>query len=106
MCFKFRGCVSTEAPGFSNTSLIILHQLEDKMKAHSFLVDFIHQVSARRWGRAGHCSAGPWSAPPGSGAGVRWILHVLFLFSNLKVNKSRAVWRPITPSIKVALKIR
>ena len=38
-------CVSTEAPGFSNTSLIILHQLEDKMKAHSFLMDFIHQVS-------------------------------------------------------------
>ncbi|XP_045393001.1 nuclear pore complex protein Nup133 isoform X2 [Lemur catta] len=33
-----------EAPGFSNTSLIILHQLEDKMKAHSFLMDFIHQV--------------------------------------------------------------
>ena len=38
-------CVSPEAPGFSNTSLIILHQLEDKMKAHSFLMDFIHQVS-------------------------------------------------------------
>ena len=37
--------VSPEAPGFSNTSLIILHQLEDKMKAHSFLMDFIHQVS-------------------------------------------------------------
>ncbi|KAK1327991.1 hypothetical protein QTO34_012413 [Cnephaeus nilssonii] len=36
--------VPEEAPGFSNTSLIILHQLEDKMKAHSFLVDFIHQV--------------------------------------------------------------
>lgn len=43
--FKFCYCVSTEAPGFSNTSLIILHQLEDKMKAHSFLMDFIHQVS-------------------------------------------------------------
>ncbi|XP_069911983.1 nuclear pore complex protein Nup133 isoform X3 [Oryctolagus cuniculus] len=37
--------VPEEAPGFSNTSLIILHQLEDKMKAHSFLMDFIHQVS-------------------------------------------------------------
>uniref|UniRef100_A0A6I8N949 Nucleoporin 133 n=1 Tax=Ornithorhynchus anatinus TaxID=9258 RepID=A0A6I8N949_ORNAN len=36
--------VPEEAAGFSNTSLILLHQLEDKMKAHSFLVDFIHQV--------------------------------------------------------------
>ncbi|KAK2489336.1 hypothetical protein MC885_004420 [Smutsia gigantea] len=36
--------VPEEAPGFSNTSLIILHQLEDKMKAHSFLMDFIHQA--------------------------------------------------------------
>ncbi|XP_077005521.1 nuclear pore complex protein Nup133 [Tamandua tetradactyla] len=36
--------VPEEAPGFSNTSLIILHQLEDKMKAHSFLMEFIHQV--------------------------------------------------------------
>ncbi|XP_040843996.1 nuclear pore complex protein Nup133 isoform X2 [Ochotona curzoniae] len=36
--------VPEEAPGFSNTSLIILHQLEDKMKAHSFLMDFIHHV--------------------------------------------------------------
>nr|XP_020137035.1 nuclear pore complex protein Nup133 isoform X2 [Microcebus murinus] len=36
--------VPEEAPGFSNTSLIILHQLEDKMKAHCFLMDFIHQV--------------------------------------------------------------
>uniref|UniRef100_A0A8D1GUV7 Nuclear pore complex protein Nup133 n=1 Tax=Sus scrofa TaxID=9823 RepID=A0A8D1GUV7_PIG len=44
-------CVSTEAPGFSNTSLIILHQLEDKMKAHSFLMDFIHQVGL--FGRLG-----------------------------------------------------
>lgn len=44
MCFRFCCCISTEAPGFSNTSLIILHQLEDKMKAHSFLMDFIHQV--------------------------------------------------------------
>ncbi|XP_006757730.2 PREDICTED: nuclear pore complex protein Nup133 [Myotis davidii] len=36
--------VPEEAPGFSNTSLIILHQLEDKIKAHAFLMDFIHQV--------------------------------------------------------------
>ncbi|XP_059533385.1 nuclear pore complex protein Nup133 isoform X1 [Myotis daubentonii] len=36
--------VPEEAPGFSNTSLIILHQLEDKMKAHAFLMDFVHQV--------------------------------------------------------------
>ncbi|XP_003791033.1 nuclear pore complex protein Nup133 [Otolemur garnettii] len=36
--------VPEEAPGFSNSSLIILHQLEDKMKAHSFLMDFIRQV--------------------------------------------------------------
>ncbi|XP_008049307.2 nuclear pore complex protein Nup133 [Carlito syrichta] len=36
--------VPEEAPGFCNTSLIILHQLEDKMKAHSFFMDFIHQV--------------------------------------------------------------
>uniref|UniRef100_A0A8C2R1S0 Nucleoporin Nup133/Nup155-like C-terminal domain-containing protein n=1 Tax=Capra hircus TaxID=9925 RepID=A0A8C2R1S0_CAPHI len=40
--------VPEEAPGFSNTSLIILHQLEDKMKAHSFLMDFIHQVGLFR----------------------------------------------------------
>ncbi|XP_065586454.1 nuclear pore complex protein Nup133 isoform X1 [Cyrtonyx montezumae] len=33
-----------EASGFSNTSLILLHQLEDKTKAHSFFVDFLHQV--------------------------------------------------------------
>jgi hypothetical protein len=37
-------CVLTEAPGLSNTSLIILHQLEDKMKAHCLLVDFLHKV--------------------------------------------------------------
>nr|XP_010961145.1 nuclear pore complex protein Nup133 [Camelus bactrianus] len=43
--------VPEEAPGFSNTSLIILHQLEDKMKAHSFLMDFIHQVGL--FGRLG-----------------------------------------------------
>ncbi|OCT86628.1 nuclear pore complex protein Nup133-like [Xenopus laevis] len=36
--------VPEEAAGFSNTSLILLHQLEDKMKAHSFFVDFLHQV--------------------------------------------------------------
>ncbi|GAB1293790.1 Nuclear pore complex protein Nup133 [Apodemus speciosus] len=35
--------VPQEAPGLSNTSLIILHQLEDKMKAHCLLVDFLHQ---------------------------------------------------------------
>ncbi|KAK2086091.1 hypothetical protein P7K49_035516 [Saguinus oedipus] len=40
--------VPEEVPGFSNASLIILHQLEDKMKAHSFLMDFIHQVSPGR----------------------------------------------------------
>ncbi|XP_006902128.1 PREDICTED: nuclear pore complex protein Nup133 [Elephantulus edwardii] len=40
--------VPEEVPGFSNTSLIILHQLEDKMKAHSFLMDFIHQVGLFR----------------------------------------------------------
>ncbi|KAF3823823.1 hypothetical protein GH733_006827 [Mirounga leonina] len=43
--------VPEEAPGFSNTSLIILHQLEDKMKAHSFLMDFVHQVGL--FGRLG-----------------------------------------------------
>ncbi|XP_013011927.1 nuclear pore complex protein Nup133 isoform X2 [Cavia porcellus] len=36
--------VPEEAPGLSNTSLIILHQLEDKMKAHCLLMDFLHQV--------------------------------------------------------------
>ncbi|KAG8440947.1 hypothetical protein GDO86_006618 [Hymenochirus boettgeri] len=36
--------VPEEAAGFSNTSLILLHQLEDKMKAHSFFLDFLHQV--------------------------------------------------------------
>ncbi|XP_006868653.1 PREDICTED: nuclear pore complex protein Nup133 [Chrysochloris asiatica] len=46
--------VPEEAPGFSNTSLIILHQLEDKMKAHSFLMDFIHQVGL--FGRLSTCA--------------------------------------------------
>ncbi|XP_069463031.1 nuclear pore complex protein Nup133 isoform X2 [Ambystoma mexicanum] len=36
--------VPEEAAGFSNTSLILLHQLEDKMKAHSLFMDFIHKV--------------------------------------------------------------
>ncbi|XP_053314464.1 nuclear pore complex protein Nup133 [Spea bombifrons] len=36
--------VPEEAGGFSNTSLILLHQLEDKMKAHSFFLDFLHEV--------------------------------------------------------------
>ncbi|KAM6279105.1 nuclear pore complex protein Nup133 [Porphyrio hochstetteri] len=36
--------VPEEAAGFSNTSLILLHQLEDKTKAHSFFVEFLHQV--------------------------------------------------------------
>ncbi|XP_005993406.1 nuclear pore complex protein Nup133 [Latimeria chalumnae] len=36
--------VPDETAGFSNTSLILLHQLEDKMKAHSFYIDFLHQV--------------------------------------------------------------
>ncbi|OXB58236.1 hypothetical protein ASZ78_001116, partial [Callipepla squamata] len=36
--------VPEEASGFSNTSLILLHQLEDKTKAHSFFIDFLHQV--------------------------------------------------------------
>lgn len=36
--------VPDEAAGLTNTSLILLHQLEDKMKAHSFFVDFLHQV--------------------------------------------------------------
>ncbi|XP_068087938.1 nuclear pore complex protein Nup133 [Hyperolius riggenbachi] len=36
--------VPDEAACSSNTSLILLHQLEDKMKAHSFFLDFLHQV--------------------------------------------------------------
>uniref|UniRef100_A0A803YGV9 Nuclear pore complex protein Nup133 n=1 Tax=Meleagris gallopavo TaxID=9103 RepID=A0A803YGV9_MELGA len=36
--------VPEEASGFSNTSLILLHQLEDKTKAHSFFIEFLHQV--------------------------------------------------------------
>ncbi|NWR43075.1 NU133 protein, partial [Regulus satrapa] len=36
--------VPEEAAGFSNTSLILLHQLEDKTKAHSFFIEFLHQV--------------------------------------------------------------
>ncbi|XP_068795142.1 nuclear pore complex protein Nup133 isoform X1 [Struthio camelus] len=36
--------VPEEAAGFSNTSLILLHQLEDKTKAHLFFIDFLHQV--------------------------------------------------------------
>ncbi|XP_020024420.1 nuclear pore complex protein Nup133 isoform X3 [Castor canadensis] len=43
--------VPEEAPGLSNTSLIILHQLEDKMKAHCLLVDFLHKVGL--FGRLG-----------------------------------------------------
>lgn len=71
MCFKFCCCVSTEAPGFSNTSLIILHQLEDKMKAHSFLMDFIHQVSVRRWEQGPDTVLQSRSRlPQGSGGGV------------------------------------
>ncbi|XP_053918635.1 nuclear pore complex protein Nup133 isoform X2 [Cuculus canorus] len=33
-----------EAARFSHTSLILLHQLEDKTKAHFFFVEFLHQV--------------------------------------------------------------
>ncbi|NXH14436.1 NU133 protein, partial [Bucco capensis] len=36
--------VPEEAAGFSNTSLILLHQLEDKTKAHSLFIEFLHQV--------------------------------------------------------------
>ncbi|XP_053568255.1 nuclear pore complex protein Nup133 [Bombina bombina] len=36
--------VPEEAVGFSNNSLILLHQLEDKMKAHNFFLEFLHQV--------------------------------------------------------------
>ncbi|KFP25696.1 Nuclear pore complex protein Nup133, partial [Colius striatus] len=36
--------VPEDAAGFSNTSLILLHQLEDKTKAHSFFIEFLHQV--------------------------------------------------------------
>lgn len=38
-------CVSSaESAGFPLTSLIILHQLEDKMKAHGCFMDFLLQV--------------------------------------------------------------
>ncbi|KAI1896989.1 hypothetical protein AGOR_G00100590 [Albula goreensis] len=36
--------VPAENGGFSLTSLILLHQLEDKMKAHGFFMDFLQQV--------------------------------------------------------------
>ncbi|KAJ8416065.1 hypothetical protein AAFF_G00380870 [Aldrovandia affinis] len=36
--------VPEESAGFSLTSLILLHQLEDKMKAHCFFMDFLQQV--------------------------------------------------------------
>ncbi|XP_064177586.1 nuclear pore complex protein Nup133 [Anguilla rostrata] len=36
--------VPDESGGFSLTSLILLHQLEDKMKAHCFFMDFLQQV--------------------------------------------------------------
>lgn len=39
-----------ESTGFPLTSLIILHQLEDKMKAHGYFMDFLLQVNARRAG--------------------------------------------------------
>lgn len=35
---------SAESAGFPLTSLIILHQLEDKMKAHGCFMDFLLQV--------------------------------------------------------------
>lgn len=34
-----------ENAGFTLTSLILLHQLEDKMKAHHCFMDFLLQVS-------------------------------------------------------------
>lgn len=37
-------CSSAESAGFPLTSLIILHQLEDKMKAHGCFMDFLLQV--------------------------------------------------------------
>ncbi|XP_069810810.1 nuclear pore complex protein Nup133 [Dendropsophus ebraccatus] len=45
--------VPDEAAGLTNTSLILLHQLEDKMKAHSFFLDFLHQVGL--FGRLSTC---------------------------------------------------
>ncbi|NXO00194.1 NU133 protein, partial [Rhinopomastus cyanomelas] len=36
--------VPEEPAGFSNTSLILLHQLEDKTRAHSLFIGFLHQV--------------------------------------------------------------
>ncbi|KAM9316718.1 nuclear pore complex protein Nup133 [Gastrophryne carolinensis] len=45
--------VPDEAACLSNTSLILLHQLEDKMKAHSFFLDFLHQVGL--FGRLSTC---------------------------------------------------
>lgn len=118
--FKFCYCVSTEAPGFSNTSLIILHQLEDKMKAHSFLMDFIHQVSIPAavsrvgqgtWLCCAFCQlpSGHWESLSllfwGVALGGPWLVISIFC-TDLKVNDSRAVWSPVTPSIKAALEIR
>uniref|UniRef100_A0A8C5MUE1 Nuclear pore complex protein Nup133 n=1 Tax=Leptobrachium leishanense TaxID=445787 RepID=A0A8C5MUE1_9ANUR len=45
--------VPEEAAGFCNISLILLHQLEDKMKAHSFYLDFLQEVGL--FGRLGTC---------------------------------------------------
>lgn len=42
-----------ESAGFPLTSLIILHQLEDKMKAHSCFMDFLLQVHKDRLGSSG-----------------------------------------------------
>ncbi len=43
--FKESFCVGfPESAGFPLTSLIILHQLEDKMKAHGCFMDFLLQV--------------------------------------------------------------
>ncbi|KAL2086993.1 hypothetical protein ACEWY4_018052 [Coilia grayii] len=36
--------VPDEGAGFPLTSLILLHQLEDKMKAHGLLIDFLNQM--------------------------------------------------------------
>ena len=42
-CFVFTGGIS------ASTSLIILHQLEDKLKAHAFMLDFLKGV--RLWAK-------------------------------------------------------
>ena len=48
VCLSVCVLIGPESGGFPLTSLIILHQLEDKMKAHTCFMDFLLQVTHTR----------------------------------------------------------